>query len=474
MKRLFRTKQYRTSALALFRSNEGAVLPLVGFAVMALFGATGLAIDMSRAQIVQTRLSNSLDAAGLAAGSVANSGDISATANKYFAANFPTGYMGSTIGDISITPNEDNTMLVLDVSGTVDTTIMQLFGVETVAVAAHTEITRASRGLELVMVLDNTGSMAGSRLVNLKDAATTLVNILYGEDESIDNLWIGLVPFSQAVNIGTSRASWTSNPSMPSPGWGPTSWGGCVDARQASNRDVTDDPPSVALFPKYYWACHSSNNNWYGNNSGKNDCDTTGGGFGYNTPLSVTRGPNKSCPQELTAMTKYKTTILNGINSMQARGNTHIVLGASWGWRMLSPRWRGLWGGEMNDDELPLEYDTPLMDKVLLIMTDGANTIDTSNRGAYGYLSNGYLGTTTQSTAVNQLNSRLTTVCNSAKANDILVYTIAFGNPGSTIENLLEGCASKPEYYFNSSNGDELQSAFQQIGDSLANLRISK
>ncbi len=474
MKRLLKMQQRRPLFSSFLQAREGAVLPIVGFAVMALFGSTGIAIDMSRAQIVQTRLSNALDAAGLAAGSVANSGDIQATADKYFAANFPAGYMGSTIGAVTITPNADNSVLTLDVSGTVDTTIMQLFGVETVAVSAHSEVTRASRGLEIVMVLDNTGSMSGTPLTELKSAATTMVNILYGDNETTDNLWIGLVPFSQAVNIGTSRASWTSNPSMPSPGWGTTSWGGCVDARQASNRDVTDDPPSVALFQKYYWACHSSNNPWYGNNSGKNDCDTTGGGFGYNNPISVSRGPNKSCPQAVTAMTKYKTTILNGITSMQARGNTHIVLGAAWGWRMLSPRWRGLWGGEMDTDNLPLDYNTPLMDKVLLIMTDGENTIDNSNRGAYGYLSNGYLGTTNQTNAVNQLNTRLTTVCNSAKNNDIIVYTIAFGGPGTTVENLLRNCASKPEYYFDSENGEELQSAFQQIGDSLANLRLSK
>lgn len=128
----------------------------------------------------------------------------------------------------------------------------------------------------------------------------------------------------------------------------------------------------------------------------------------------------------------------------------------------------------MNTDNLPLDYNTSLMDKVMIIMTDGANTIDNSNRGAYGYLSNGYLGTTNSTNAVNQLNSRLTTVCNSAKANDIIIYTIAFGNPGASIETLLQNCASKPEYFFDSGSGAELQSAFQQIGDSLANLRISK
>ncbi len=455
------------------QSEEGAVLPLIGFAALVLFGAAGMAIDMSRAQVAQARLSNALDAAGLAAGSVANSGDINATANKYFIANFPAGHMGAVLNPLVITPNADNSVLTLDINGHVNTTFMRLFGIETMNIQAHSEITRANQGMELVMVLDNTGSMAGADLVALKDAANTLVNILYGDETEAENLWIGLVPFSQAVNIGTSRASWTSNASMPSPGWGTTSWAGCVDAREASGRDITDDPPSVALFPKYYWTCHTSYNAWYGTNSSRNNCGT-GSGLQYKSGLGASLGPNKSCPQPLTSMTKFKAPILAGIDSMTAVGNTHIVTGAAWGWRILSPRWRGLWGGEMDDDDLPLDYNQPLMNKVMILMTDGENTIDNSNRGAYWYLSNGKLGTTNQTNAVTQLNTRLTQVCTEAKDNGIIVYTIAFGNPGATIETLLQGCASKPEYFFDSGNAAELQSAFTQIGDALANLRISK
>lgn len=469
MKRLVQT----VSKSPLWSSQEGAAMPIIGLGIFMMVAATGVAIDMSRVQIAQTRLTNALDAAGLAAGSIANSGDIDATAYKYFNANFPTGYMGSHLGTMSITPSNENNLIVLDIAGSVDTTFMRVVGVNSVNIAAHSEITRANKGMEIVMVLDNTGSMSGSKLTSLKSAANTLVDILYGSNESAENLWIGLVPFAQAVNIGSSRSSWTSNPSMPSPGWGSTSWMGCVDAREASNRDVTDDPPSTALFPKYYWTCHTSYNAWYGTNSSRNNCGT-GSGLQYKSGLGTSLGPNKSCSQAVTPMTKFKSTIISAVNNMQAVGNTHIVLGAGWGWRMLSPRWRGLWGGEMDTDELPLDYNTPLMNKVMILMTDGANTIDNSNRGGYWYLSNGKLGTTNQSSAVTQLNTRLSQVCTSAKDNGILVYTIAFGSPGSSIETLLENCATKPEYFFNSTSSGELQSAFQQIGDSLANLRISK
>ena len=46
------------------------------------------------------------------------------------------------------------------------------------------------------------------------------------------------------------------------------------------------------------------------------------------------------------------------------RGGTTGNLGLTWGWRTLSPRWRGAWGGE-TPNTLPLDYKTPLMEKVV-------------------------------------------------------------------------------------------------------------
>ncbi len=460
----------------IFASEHGAALPLVGLGLFMLLGSAGVSIDMGRAQIVQSKMSNALDSAGLAAGSVASTANLSTEARKYFDVNFPPGYMATNIENFTVSATANNAMITLDVNGTVNTTFMKIFGINTVAVSAHSEITRASKGMELVLVIDTTGSMTDSagggvsKMTAAKSAATDLINILYGSNTTLDNLWVGLVPFAQAVNIGTSRASWTTNTAF---NWGTTSWGGCVDARYASNRDTTDDPPSVATFPKYYWPCHTSYNAWYGTNSSRNNC-STGSGLQYKT-LNNDLGPNKYCSQPVTPLTSNKNTVINAISTLQPDGNTHIVLGAAWAWRMLSPRWRGIWGGEMDTDNLPLDYNTSLMNKVVVLMTDGDNTISNSTRGAYWYLSNGTLGTTNQSTAENQLDTRTQSVCTSMKNNGILVYTIAFGTGISvSAQNMLRTCASKPDFYFYTPTSADLQTAFHLIGDSLANLRISK
>ncbi|NBX02461.1 MAG: VWA domain-containing protein [Alphaproteobacteria bacterium] len=461
----------------LFHNERGSVMPMVGVALFSLLGAVGAAVDMGRVQIVQSRMQNALDSAGLAAASVVNTSDINSETNKYFYANFPSGYMGTQVKHLTVSANPYNTILALHVDGLVDLTFMKLFGLSSAYVAADSQITRANKGMELVLVMDNTGSMAQSaggsvtKLQAAKSAGTTLLDALYGGGTTAENLWVGMVPFSQAVNIGTSNSSWLSTNSF---NWGTTSWYGCVDAREASGLDVTDDPPSVAKFPQYYWPC-DTNNKWYGTNTNRDNCSTSGT-IKYKSGLNTTSlGPNKYCAQPITPMTASKSTVINNINSMQAVGNTHIVTGMSWAWRMLSPRWRGVWTGEMATNDLPQDYNTPLMTKVVVLMTDGDNTIDNGSRGAYWYLSNGKLGTTNSSAAVTQLNTRTTNVCTSMKAQGVVIYTIALGTQiNNTSQTMLRNCASKPEFYFLSPTTSTLNTIFKQIGDSLANLRISQ
>ena len=63
------------------------------------------------------------------------------------------------------------------------------------------------------------------------------------------------------------------------------------------------------------------------------------------------------------------------------RGGTTGNLGLAWGWRTISPRWRGLWGGDTPTD-MPLDYGTAYMDKVVVILTDGNNEFYDLTRAA--------------------------------------------------------------------------------------------
>ncbi|MDE3059891.1 MAG: hypothetical protein KGJ06_02650, partial [Pseudomonadota bacterium] len=103
------------------RSQDGAVSIIGAFSLVLLIASAGAAIDMARAQIVEMRMQNALDAAGLAVGSEASTVNLSSEENKYFYANFPSGYMGTTITSLTITPNSSNSVISLSVAGTVNT-----------------------------------------------------------------------------------------------------------------------------------------------------------------------------------------------------------------------------------------------------------------------------------------------------------------------------------------------------------------
>lgn len=511
----------------LIHTEEGSALPFIALGIMMIVGVTGVAIDMGRLQIAQSRLQSALDATGLAIGTEISTADLSTETTKYFYANFPTNFMGTTItAGPTATPNADKTLITLNVTGNVNMTFMRIFGKTSSTITATSQVTRQSSGMELVLVIDNTGSMANSagggvsKISAAQTAAKTLLDTLYGKTTNTrTNLWVGVVPFSQAVNIGTDYTSWLDTAYDSTLNWGTSSWAGCVEARTNGSStpqyDISDDPPSVQPFRQYYSTCNTDanygTNKWYGNNatatmvwngrrwvsSGTyNNCmrDAT---TQYQTTSTTTVGPNLYCPVAVQPMVAEKSTIVAKINAMTPNGNTHIDLGLAWGWRMLSPRWKKLWGGQMDANDLPNDYNKPLMNKVVILMTDGDNTLSGSNGAntatsspglysAYGFpnanamaLASGECDSSGDCTAgQNEMDKRTLAACTAMKATQpkpIIIYTIALGSQVSqTGQDLLKNCATSSSYYFLSPTTNELNGIFQQIGDSLSNLYISQ
>lgn len=422
------------------RDENGAVAPIIGLGFVMLILATGFAVDVGRGTLVKARLSDALDAAGLAVGAkLSGTSDYNAEALRYVTANFKSGYAGATVDGSSVKAvvSTDKTTITLSASATVPTAFMRIVGSNVMKVSASSEIKRKTTGLEVALVLDTTGSMSGS-MTALKSAANNLVDTLFGTDTTAENLFMSVVPFSQTVNIGTTRSSWVNFTNASK-----SVWKGCVMAR-GSGYDQTDQPPSAS---SYYF------NDYYYPNSG-------GGLY---------------CPSAVSPPSNVKSVTKAAITAMNAAGNTHINLGAVWGWRMLSPNWRGYWGSTAwKGTTLPLGYNTDKMQKAIVLMTDGDNTMSSSIYTAYQWLSDKKLGTSNASTAVTELNTRLKTVCNSMKTNSIIVYTIAFNNPGTTTKALLQACATSTSFYFDATNETELAASFQRIADSLSNLRVSK
>ena len=193
-------------------------------------------------------------------------------------------------------------------------------------------------------------------------------------------------------------------------------------------------------------------------------------------------GPNSDCPlNPITPLSATPSTVLTGINAMAAQGGTNITEGAAWGFRVLSP------GAPFTEGNA---YGATTA-KVIILMTDGENTAyqmsnmnNSAFDSAYAYPYNGRnnvrLGTVTWSNTQlqNEMNARLTTVCNNAKNLGIVIYTIGVdtvntSNPSANTA-LLTGCASDSSKAFFPATASDLQAAFVSIANQLAALRIEQ
>lgn len=453
----------------LIADRSGASAVFLAAAVVPLVGFIGMAVDSTRGYMARSQLVHALDAAGLAGGRVIFSDNLEATIDEVFAANFPPGFMDGTLNGPNFEIDANGEELSVTASVVLPTTFMRVLGIDEMTVSADTVVRRSVRGLEVALALDVTGSMrSGGKIGALRDAARDLVAILYGDEQQVEDLWISVVPYAVAVNVGAGRAGWLTG---YDPGaYAGTTWKGCVEAR-AAPRDQTDDPPAEGLFTPYLYPA-DVDNVWPPINEA-NGAQNDG------------TGPNLGCGPAITPLTQSRAAIEAAIDELQPwhRGGTMGNLGLAWAWRTISPRWEGLWGGDTPMD-MPLPYDEPLMDKAVVMMTDGDNQVfdyqgggpDGSDYGAYGRLGWNRLNISpvTIDEGRAEVDRRMEAVCDALNAAGVRVYTVTFQVSSATTRELFERCAGRPEWYFNSPDNETLRDAFRAIGSELSNLRIAQ
>jgi hypothetical protein len=210
----------------LWRDERGGLIAVIGLAIIPLFGAVGLAVDSSRGYLVKSRLSYAVDAAGLAGGRAFESANRDVDIRMLIDANFQPGYMGSAIEGPTITANPLLHTLTIEARAVVPTAFMGVLGINEMSVSARAVIERELRGMEFVLVMDNTGSMPGNGgIVAIKQAARDLIDILSGGRETVPHFWVGVVPYTATVNIGGHRTGWLTG--YDPADFHPTTWKGC-------------------------------------------------------------------------------------------------------------------------------------------------------------------------------------------------------------------------------------------------------
>lgn len=210
--------------------TRGNVAMIFALTLPILVMITMGGVDISRASTVRVNLQDALDAAALAAArSVAvTDSDLTTIGTRALRANLAA-YPDIDLASATFTLNKDQIVIAnatVNVKTLVANIILPPYGQlldDTLPVGAHSEVNRSSKNIEVGLVLDITGSMAGQRIKDLKAAAAQLVDIVVQPVQTPYYTRMAIIPYSIGVNLGTyadgARGAATQSTAITGANW---------------------------------------------------------------------------------------------------------------------------------------------------------------------------------------------------------------------------------------------------------------
>jgi len=343
------------------RNNSGNIAITFALASLPILGAVGAAIDYTRYHQIHSDMQNAADSAALAA--VIDKEDLTEAqirrlVRKYFIAN---GGEAKVERKTRVRGRETAEDVVVDAWVRVDTLFMHLLNgkkankITVKAVARKTEI--KSKGAEIALVVDTTASMnygsTWAETVNVVEKALQKIE----DDTEAGSLYTTLIPFTDRVNIGTSRTDWLSATDSL------TDWLGCVELLESNQPGYpyhvelgTPNNTFLPTVPKYW------------------------------TGVYLTRG-NVDCPPAIEGPTKRLSDIRTAMDGLSPNSYStgRFDEAIAWGWRAVAKEWRGEWGVSGS-----YPSDDPDVQKVIAFFTDGKTNInhfefDATKTDEYGW-----------------------------------------------------------------------------------------
>lgn len=454
-----------------FAANEaGNVAMIAALTIIPIVTIAGFAIDFQVTTTQKARVQQAIDSAVLAATKSMQDGKDKAytlkEANDYF-----TGILnqannsGLTCTKIDLIYIDNTEEMEGRASCEQKTTLSQVAGIQKLKFDVTSAATYGIGKLEIAFVFDVSGSMGSSnRMNNLKAAARDAVDTLLpveGYSGDPEDVRLAMVSYDTMVNAGpyfkavtnvdptrtysyygsiyeaTScrRTNWRGQCTQWNYAWtGPhsrsyTITSTCVWEREGADRYTGRGPANNRWLTPITASFNNTNDSW-----------------------SIDSASNPHCNSDIPVPLTYDREDLHDfIDGMKPVGMTAGHIGTAWGWYLVSPDFNHVWPAGSK----ALPYDEPDATKVVIMMSDGEyNQIRPGS---------GNPNSATQARAV----------CDQMKANDIVIYTVAFSAPTAG-QQVLAYCATNPAFAYRPSNGQELTEAYKSIARSISDLRISR
>ncbi|HKL65545.1 MAG TPA: pilus assembly protein [Roseovarius sp.] len=347
----------RVGAADRFLSDErGSVTAFAFFVFMIMLLVGGLALDTMRHEMVRARMQATLDRAVLAGAKSPDADIARATVEDYFDKSDLAQYLeAEREDDIQIYLN--SARVSARASGTMDTYLMKLAGVETLSTGGVSTAEVRVPKLEISLVLDVSGSMSGTKIARLQDAAKQFVTTIL-ETSTPGNAVISVIPFSWSVSPPqTVFDALTVDVEHP--------YSTCLRFNSSDYQDsaLTSGASAITGAASVDQMIYTS---VYGD---FDDLDQSW----------------RSCYSDdymrFLPYSMNETALHGMIDALEADGNTSGHDGMNWGAALLDPSFRNISAqlianGEMDASlsHVPADYTEPETLKVVVMMGDGANT----------------------------------------------------------------------------------------------------
>lgn len=355
------------SAVNRFRREEDGSLLIFGlFCFIMMLLLAGTALDLMRFEERRTTLQNTIDRAALAAADLDQTLPPKDVVRDYF---IKAGLTPPLDSDITVTQGNigDYRKVEISVAEVMPTWFMNMAGIDipslntTAASAAEESVGQ----IEVSLILDVSGSMnSNHRLTNLKPAAKAFVDKMFDSVEP-GKLSISIIPYSTQVSLGPDLISYFN-----------------VTAEQTTSDCIEFDTADFSTTAM---------------DMGFAPTDRVYQRNGHFDPFYSANPPYlTNCPtdsdRDILPFSDSKTELKTYIDNLSASGNTSIDIGMKWGVALLDPSLQSIVDAKIAKGELPSAFaDRPYVYtdqdvlKIVVLMTDGANTTEYRLRDEYDH-----------------------------------------------------------------------------------------
>ncbi len=508
------------------RSSRGNVAMISALSIIPILGVAGFAVDFQYAITNRTKVQLILDSAVIAGARTmqqgGSRGDVRAEIESYFDDHVDTSVSGVECGTVNVRFIEDfeegeqaglsQQDIRGDVTCTQSTTLTQIIGQDMISYDVSSGSVFGIGEVDVVFVLDVSGSMnQNNRLGNLEIAALDAIDTLLPEGNEDNGVRVSLVGYNHAVDAGDLFDDVTDSIVLGSDG---TSENAGIRYEQTLGQVLIDQGSGLRFYDYERVSCNGNFNSsqcfdvaarraytstcvyerlgdealtdappgddaflgagapfwdYTDQEPGNRRRDSTGfqrkiaGQFeieqgGANGQSGAFNPRYQQCRNfPPVPLTNDRDDLIDAIEDLNAGSGTAGHAGIAWGWYLLSPRWSEI----LPDDSEPLEYFAPDTAKAMIIMTDG----DFNDQ---------HPQTEDDSDTEDESDPFARAICDQIKdTTNIQNYTVAFEAPQAGID-VLDFCASGPEFSFIAENGEQLQQSFQTIANAISDLRITR